>query len=551
MNDEMKTVAIYARVSSERQAEKDLSIPAQIKALKKYAIDRGWEVTAEYIDEAESARTANRPAFQEMIGVAKKKERLFDAILVWKLSRFARNREDSIIYKSLLRKRGISVISINEKVDESPAGHLLEGIIEVIDEFYSSNLAEDTIRGMKENVERGFYNGGHAPLGYKKVKVSVGGLEKTRLALEDKEVPIVQKIFNLANEKNGGKEIAKILNADGIRTRSGQLFTSDAINRILRNEVYTGVLAWKCKSPNFYSSGAVGSSGVIRSPVSHPEIISREEFESIQRNLRVRSPAAQNPRIVASQYLLSGVLRCGKCGSAMHGCRGKSGQFFYYECGNHHKKGKLGCDARLMRKDRIEQFVIDKVKNEILTENNISQLVQLTNEELNSNNVSSERQTSELNSQISQAEARLNKLYAALETGKIDIDGLAPRIKQIRFQIKELQDNRDELIEKTDNQSSDSLDSSEVNKYVADTKEILSSSTFTERKTFLASFIKRIELDEPVVAIDYRPSKRKLYNDLLRNELTNGLRVPSTKMLGSPTRARTSNLAVNSRALYH
>jgi DNA invertase Pin-like site-specific DNA recombinase len=106
--------ALYARVSSERQAEKDLSIPAQLKALKKYALDREWDVVAEYVDEGESARTANRPAFREMISTAKKRERPFDTILVWKLSRFARNREDSILYKSLLRKRGISVISINE-----------------------------------------------------------------------------------------------------------------------------------------------------------------------------------------------------------------------------------------------------------------------------------------------------------------------------------------------------------------------------------------------------------------------------------------------------
>ena len=150
-------VALYARGSSERQAEKDLSIPAQLKALKKYALERSWEVVAEYVDEAESARTANRPKFKEMVVAARRKSKPFDGILVWKLSRFARNREDSIIYKSLLRKHGVQFISINEPVDDSAAGKLLEGMIEVIDEFYSTNLSEDTVRGMKENVGRGFY----------------------------------------------------------------------------------------------------------------------------------------------------------------------------------------------------------------------------------------------------------------------------------------------------------------------------------------------------------------------------------------------------------
>src|SRR5688572_32410820 len=107
-------VVLYARVSSEKQAEKDLSIAAQLKALRKYALERGWETSREFVDEAESARSANRPAFKEMIALGRQRHKCFDAILVWKLSRFARNREDSIIYKSLLRKYGISVISINE-----------------------------------------------------------------------------------------------------------------------------------------------------------------------------------------------------------------------------------------------------------------------------------------------------------------------------------------------------------------------------------------------------------------------------------------------------
>ena len=158
----MKT-ALYARVSSEKQAEKDLSIPAQLKALRDYATKKGWEVCREFVDEAKSARTANRPQFQEMIATAKQKEKPFTVILVWKLSRFARNREDSIIYKSLLRKQGVEVISINEQIDDSPSGKLFEGIIQVMVEFYSSNLSHDTLSGFTQNARRGFLNGGSIP----------------------------------------------------------------------------------------------------------------------------------------------------------------------------------------------------------------------------------------------------------------------------------------------------------------------------------------------------------------------------------------------------
>ena len=237
-------VAIYARVSSEKQAEKDLSIPAQLKSLRKYAFDRNWDIENEYVDEAESARSANRPAFQEMIAEAKKKEKPFEAILVWKLSRFARNREDSIIYKSLLRKKGIGVISINEQIDDTASGRLLEGMIEVIDEFYSANLAQDTMRGMKENGNRGYFNGGVIPFGYQKTTIVVGTSRRAKLEPNPKEAPVVKRAFELALEGNGAKEIARVLNSDGYRTRAGKLFDTTVINFWLKNPAYTGNFVW-------------------------------------------------------------------------------------------------------------------------------------------------------------------------------------------------------------------------------------------------------------------------------------------------------------------
>jgi len=131
--------ALYARVSSDSQ-DVDLSISAQLRALRGYAAKHEYQVTREYVDGAESGRTAARPAFKEMIALAKTKHSPFESILVWKLNRFARNRVDSITYKKLLRDKGIRVISINEPLDDSPSGHLLEGVIETIDEFYSENL---------------------------------------------------------------------------------------------------------------------------------------------------------------------------------------------------------------------------------------------------------------------------------------------------------------------------------------------------------------------------------------------------------------------------
>lgn len=212
-------VALYARFSSEKQ-DSELSIGAQLKALREYAERQGYQVQEEhiYVDEAKSAYSDHRPAFKRMISNAKKKPKPFDAILVWKLSRFARNRKDSIIYKSLLRSLGIEVISINEPIDDSPAGHLLEGIIEVIDEFYSINLSQDTLRGMSENARRGFFNGGNVPTGYRRFKVKEGGKERTKLEIDPNYAPIIKEIFYLALQGLSLKRVAQTLNERKILT---------------------------------------------------------------------------------------------------------------------------------------------------------------------------------------------------------------------------------------------------------------------------------------------------------------------------------------------
>lgn len=146
---------LYVRISSDRQ-DIDLSTAAQLKALREYAARNGHTVVREFVDQAETGRTAYRPQFREMISLARRADRPFDLILVYKYSRFARSREDSIVYKALLKKSGVQLISITEPVDDSAVGRLMQAIIECIDEFYSENLGEEVTRGMRESASRGF-----------------------------------------------------------------------------------------------------------------------------------------------------------------------------------------------------------------------------------------------------------------------------------------------------------------------------------------------------------------------------------------------------------
>ena len=163
--------AVYCRYSSEGQRD-SMSIEAQRRACTEFAAKQGWSVHKVYVDEARSGTSDDRAAFQEMIADGIKKHPPFQVVLVHKLDRFARNRYDSIKYKSLLRRKGIKVVSATQPIVGSgdPTEVLLEAMLEGMDEFYSLNLARESLKGMAENARRGWWNGGHAPFGYKLIR---------------------------------------------------------------------------------------------------------------------------------------------------------------------------------------------------------------------------------------------------------------------------------------------------------------------------------------------------------------------------------------------
>lgn len=233
----MKTAAAYIRVSTEDQVE--YSPDSQLKAIRDYARKNDMILPEEFIfvDEGISGRkAAKRPEFMKMIGTAKIKPKQFDVILLWKFSRFARNREDSIVYKSMLRKQcGIEVISISEQLGEDKTSILIEALIEAMDEYYSINLAEEVRRGMTEKAQRGEVVS-TPPFGYD-VKDNV-------FVPNPETAPIVKMIFNKYLSGRGCLEIAKELNTMGIRTKYGNKWENRGVEYVLRNVVYTGKLTW-------------------------------------------------------------------------------------------------------------------------------------------------------------------------------------------------------------------------------------------------------------------------------------------------------------------
>jgi len=499
MSGEIKKVAIYARVSSERQ-DVDLSISGQLKALREYALRNKYMIVKEYIDEAESGRSIDRPGFKQMIVAARQKPLQFEAILVWKLSRFARNREDSIIYKSLLRKQGVQVVSINELVEDTPSGRLLEGIIEVIDEFYSANLSQDVTRGMRESASRGFFSGGPVPYGYIRVKIQDGSVQRVKLEPDPDTAPVVQRIFQECLEDKGMIEITQGLNGDGLTTRKKKKWSKTSVSTVLKNEVYTGTLIWGEVSTNPNGGSHLP---VIRVENAWSSIIDRETFEKAQSKLNARAPKINHPRVVHSEYILSGLVRCRNCDAALIGHAVKSGKFFYYMCGNARRRGRGLCTTPLLPKEKIENFMIDRIKRYILTDENLADLVRLTNEDLAQQCEVETGRLDIIKSELEDVEARLIKLYEALETGEFKGGELAPRIKALFEKKAELQQAKSGAEDAQKYQAIKLASPTAVKEYVKSLRDLLEESSIVSKKVFLRSFIERIEVDDKDVRVKY------------------------------------------------
>ena len=485
--------ALYARVSSDQQ-DVDLSVSAQLRALKDYAKANGYQVAREYVDEAESGRVADRPQFREMIEEGSKPKAPFDVILVWKFSRFTRKREHAVAFKSQLRRKGIRVVSITEQAEDNATGRLLEGIIESVDEFYSENLAQDVVRGMREAASRGFFLGSNAPFGYKRVKVNDGAKERPTLEVDPTAAPIVKGIFESSLRSNGLKEICKELNDRGVTNR-GKRWYKGTLHYVLRNEAYTGTAVWGKTSKGEKAQDPVRVEG------AWPTLVSRELFVAVQQAMRDRAPKVQRPGRVGSKFLLSGLLKCGVCGRPYSGQGAKSGQFAYYICGTLFREGAGTCSARYLNAPRVEEFIVEKIRERILTEETIVELVTLVAEEIDAMAGELAGRLEVIDAELGDVRKRLERLYEALETSELTLEVLSPRIFSLRHREEQLEAARDDAATQLEQRRVELPTTEEIKGYVADFREFLQEGTFPERKALIRNFVEGIEVtgDEAVL----------------------------------------------------
>ena len=322
MDDLLKIGAAYIRVSDERQDE--FSPTSQLKKIREHAAKEGYLIPDEYVfyDDGISGRnTKKRDDFNRMIAIAKEKDHPFDVIYVWKFSRFARNQEQAILFKNLLRKCGVSVVSVSEPLPEGPFGSLIERIIEWEDEFYSSRLSEEVSRGFEEKLSRG------EPV----VSPPFGYIMKEGRYYPDVEsgaVDVIREIFQRYADGEGMRAIVTSFHDRGIKTKNGATIDNRRIEYILHNHCYIGKLRLSTDGTKSVSKRKYDNENIMIVNGLHEPIIDMELWDRVQK--RIEQVKAAYPKFSKREqpvpYMLKGLVRCSNCGGTLAMAGSKSGK---------------------------------------------------------------------------------------------------------------------------------------------------------------------------------------------------------------------------------
>ena len=387
---DVKKACLYLRYSSTSQTEQ--SIEGQQRVCVDWCKRNNVQIVAIYIDRATSAskHTEKRVQFLQMIKDAEKGN--FEAVVVYKLDRFARNRYDSANYKYKLKKAGVRLISATENLSDSPESIILESVLEGMAEFYSVELAQKVTRGMMESAYKCQVTGGTIPLGYK--------IENKHYVINPLTAPIVQEAFELYDSGESVAHIADLFNNKGYRTTRGAQFNKNSFKTMFRNEIYIGVYQYK---------GYRKENGV-------PAIIDPELFDRVQARLK-KTASAPGRGKAKVDYLLSGKLFCGHCGEQMNGDTGTNAQgvsYNYYACYGHKQHH---CQKKSIRKELIEDIVARDALS-LLTPEVIDYIANATLQEYYKE-VKFEGKIPALEARLAELDKSLANITAAIERGVV------------------------------------------------------------------------------------------------------------------------------------
>lgn len=422
----MKTAVAYARYSSTNQ--NDISITAQLRAIQEYAAKNKIQVLREYIDEAQSATTDDRTSFKAMIADLGRLKA--DLVLVHKVDRFARNRYDAAIYRREIQRVGARLLAVDQPLDDSPESALLESLLDGLAEYYSKNLAREVMKGLKENAYLGKHNGGRPPLGY---DIAAEG----KYVINEAEAQVVRLIFQRVLEGQGYGAIIQELNRLGFRTKRGRTFGKNSIHDLLRNEKYCGTYVYMKGSKKIHRG--IRDDAIIAEDAI-PAIISKEDWLKVQKIMDARKKGPRSRNKV--DYLLTGKVYCGLCGAAFVGNSGSGksrAKYYYYQCNQQMRK--KDCSARPIRKETLEDMILDAIKNQVLAPESCESLAGKIAEYSRQREGKMAGLRDSMERQLAACEAKVDRIVEKLIEAESKLEE-----KSLRVKLRELEKQKNEML---------------------------------------------------------------------------------------------------------
>lgn len=427
-----KTAIIYARVSTTRQAEKQLPVESQLSQARKKAEALGATVAREFVDRGVSGTLQSRPAFQDAILYCEIHRP--DYFIVWSSSRFARNKHDATSYKLQLQRLGVVLCYVFMDVDtDSDQGWAMDSMLEVFDELYSRQVSADTRRSMSKVAADGYWTGGCAPHGYQ--PVAVPGTRRKKLAVNEAEADVVRLIFRLKSvDRMGCRQIANYLNENGYANR-GRPWRKTIIGDLLRNPNMIGQSVFGRKDRNTGRRRPLSECLVVD---SHPPIIDRSVWDAVQEQLQKETNNTDNST-AKSHFLLTGLLKCA-CGASCRteNANGRRKRYWYYNC-------RAAAEDKAHRSNRIsapalDAEVIRAITEKMITEESVAELIDELQAQADRWGYDQVKRKKAVSNEILGVERKLNRLYEALEEsdGALTLQDIAPRIRRHKSDLERL-----------------------------------------------------------------------------------------------------------------
>ena len=422
-------VGLYARYSDTKQDD-GYSIEYQLSECQDYLSKQGLSLTKTYIDQAISGtKVAGREAFHELIHDVKND--MVDVIIVYKFSRMFRNAYESHKYRKLFKKNGVRLISVTQQVDDdTSAGQLMIGVMANIDEYQSAVISDHVKSAMREMVANGFFAGGTVPYGYKLEAVQHGKKTRKKYVPDEFESQIVKDLFELYADNYSLRYLQTYLKDKGAFTRQGKYFSIQTICRMLRNDFYIGILRYN----------AQGHEPIVVTDII-PPIIDKALWDKVQhRHSRQKNVS---PRKHKELYSLTGKIQCANCGNHFFGIRsgsvqnGKKYDYKYYVCSE--SKGYQTCSCKRIRKDYLEDVVLQEIKKHILNEKAIYQIANDILKMLNSNPKGQKDRLKQLKTEQSAIREEMKELIDLRAKKLISDIYLAENIREKEVKLQEVE----------------------------------------------------------------------------------------------------------------